>query len=657
MAVVEELVAKLGFRYSGANEAAKFLKQLEQMKRALKDVGKTGDIGFRSNGLGRTVRDLERATVAARRYRQEMERTARAGGGGFPSYGGGRYSRPPSSYRGSYGAGHGGGHGGGKFGSGLSEGIGGGLGGRELGIGAAGYVAGSEIKRATEQAISFERALIDVGKATDATGVPLETYKNQLLDLSRATGKTKEELSQMLSSAGRAGVPGQELMRFTEFAAKATVAWGMSAEDTGQNLAQLQNIYKAEQQRIEAMADAIDKLADTSASSEPALLDFVSRAGASGLAAGMSLEQIIPFAAAMKEVGVRTDVAATGFEALLNVMKLGSNFTKSAGEGLSALGINSTKMRRAFVKNPLEETLKLLEKINKVADPLKRAEILTNLFGKEYQDDIQKLLNGIDKIKQYRDDLADPKNYLGRVNQNFDKQSQSDVSKIDRGQRSREVLETRAGDRTKSIVAAAMENFNNFVNRVETSSNVVERFNKLQEGYNSEAGAQKLPTLDEADPGNSAVRRWFNETADAIANYILGTPGLATQENAVSYRQGQNAARAEKGLGPITTTRQQFGGLGDRMNWPGSAGATPGAINPGGLGNRMNWLEQGARQGAAVTNSNFGNDYRTQSVHISQTVSGVEGVAGAAANGAKSGLASMGPSIVKANPTPNVSTP
>ncbi|WP_342150374.1 phage tail tape measure protein [Methylorubrum sp. SB2] len=647
MAVVEELVAKLGFRYSGASEAAKFIKQLEQMKRALKDVGKGGDIGFRGNGLGRTVRDLERATVAARRYRQEMYQAARAGGGGGfgGSYGGGRFARPPSGY----GGGRGGGGGAGKFGTGLGEGIGGGLGGRELGVGAAGYVVGQGLKTATEQAISFERALIDVGKATDGTGTPLKAYSDKLLDLSRATGKTKEELASMLASAGFAGRPGQDLMRFTEFGAKATVAWGLSAEETGQNLAQLGNIYEADQKRIEAMADAIDKMADSSASKEAGLLDFVTRAGATGRASGLSIEQILPFAAAMKEVGVRTDVAATGFEALLNVMKLGKEFSKSAGEGLDALGINSTKMRRRFVMNPLEETLKLLEKIKGVADPLKRAEILTNLFGKEYQDDIQKLLNGIDKIKEFRDILKDPKNYEGRIVENFGKQTQTDVNKIDRGQRSAEVVQTRAGDATKSILAVGMENFSTFINRIETSSNVLERFNKLQEGYASQAEAQQTKTLDEVDPGNAGIRRWFNETAEAIGNYFLGTPGMAAQENALSFRQGQNAARAERGLPPMATAQQQFGGLGNRMNWAGSAGATPGGIGPGGLGNRMNWLAQGAQQGAAVTNnySNTGNDQRQQSVTVNQTVNGVPSVAQAAASGVTGALSSMGSSLVK----------
>lgn len=56
---------------------------------------------------------------------------------------------------------------------------------------------------------------------------------------------------------------------------------------------------------------------------------------------------------------------------------------------------------------------------------------------------------------------------------------------------------------------------------------------------------------------------------------------------------------------------------------------------------------------AGVTNSfdNTSNDQRTQSVHISQTVNGVPGGAAAAAEGTKSGLASMGASVARAMQT------
>ncbi|HEY8578648.1 MAG TPA: phage tail tape measure protein [Beijerinckiaceae bacterium] len=137
--------------------------------------------------------------------------------------------------------------------------------GRQLGagMGAMGVVGGAAgavllTRHMTNTALSFERVLYDVQRATDASGPALENYANRLMDLARATGKTKEELAQMLAAAGFAGRPVQELMRFAEYAAKATTAWGTSAEETGQALAELGNIYQANQERIEEIGDAVN---------------------------------------------------------------------------------------------------------------------------------------------------------------------------------------------------------------------------------------------------------------------------------------------------------------------------------------------------------------------------------------------------------------
>ena len=63
--------------------------------------------------------------------------------------------------------------------------------------------------------------MFDVEKATDASGEEAKRYEQAILDLARATGKTKEELGALLAAAGFAGRPVKELAQFTEYAAKA----------------------------------------------------------------------------------------------------------------------------------------------------------------------------------------------------------------------------------------------------------------------------------------------------------------------------------------------------------------------------------------------------------------------------------------------------
>lgn len=397
----------------------------------------------------------------------------------------------------------------------------GGLSVETLGAAGAAYAAGSVLNKAYQSSMSFERSMIEVGKATDASGEDLKVYERKLMDLARATGKTKEDLASMLSQAGFAGRPGAELMDFTEYAAKATVAWGTSAEETGQALAEIGNIYQADQKRIEQIGDAINTMADKSASRETDLLEFMRRAGASSKQAGMSAESILAFGAAMKEVGVRNEVAATGFEALLNVMKLGEEFSKSAGDGLKELGYDSTKMRKAFVAKPVETMIGLLEKLNTVADPLKKAEIMTNLFGKEYQDDIAKLLNALPKIRQFLALMGDAdaiaaKGVRFQFGQNLDK----DVSKIDRATQSIDVLLERLGRPIKVQAGGIAEQINTMVDRLEKGDTVAQRLIKRLTGDGDGKGTPDDGTTPLGQVSTAILRQIdpkFGKTADEQA--------------------------------------------------------------------------------------------------------------------------------------------
>jgi len=316
-------------------------------------------------------------------------------------------------------------------------------------IAAGAYAVGAALNKAGEEALSFERSMYEVEKATNTSGAAAQKYADDILRISRMTGKSKEDIAQLMAQAGFAGRPVEELSRFTEYAAKATSAWGTSAEETGQAMAVIGNIYGANQARIEEIGDAINTAADVSATRETDLLEFIKRVGASGKQAGLSAEQVLAFGAAMGESGTRMEVAATGFESLLNVMKLGKEFSKSAGAGLKALGVDSTKMRKQFATKPLEATLDLLNKINNVSDPLKRAEILTDIFGKEYQDDIQKLMNSLPRVNALLQTMGDRANYVGSVQKGFELWQDKDFAKIDRAEKSWDALMTRLGKPVK----------------------------------------------------------------------------------------------------------------------------------------------------------------------------------------------------------------
>jgi TP901 family phage tail tape measure protein len=360
---------------------------------------------------------------------------------------------------------------------------------------------GAAMYKATTAAMSFEEVMYEVQKATNSNADGLQRYSTAILDMSTKTGKTASELGGILASAGFAGRPTDELLAFTNYAAKATSAWGTTAEATGQALAEIGNIYQANQARIEAIADAINSVADNSASKETDLLDFLRRSGAQGKILGISAEQTMAFGAALKEVGVQSEVAATGFNALLTKLSTGAD-DDDWNKQLKDLGINTKSFTATLKKDAPAAIRTLLAQINKIDDGTKKMSVLKDLFGQEYADDIARLagnLGGLDRMLAL---VADKSKFLGSVDQSFKLLTEKDYNRVARFNAQMVRLSISVGGPLKAAFGAAADQASRF-------------FESFQEGG---AGAKVVDAI------NAASKRYVtNQIARQEAS---GSPRL-----------------------------------------------------------------------------------------------------------------------------------
>lgn len=629
---VEELVAKLAFRVSGQSEAKKFIKTLADMEKAAKALGKGFKVNLTSNtsGLGRISKDFERATAAAKRFRLEMDRANRAsvrGGRGSAGYGFNGY-RP--------GAGMGRGRGrvpagrGARRGGDIDPMLDAGLAGAGMGLGrttvaaAAAYAGGSAVAATTKKAMTWERAMIDVAKATNTSGKELQAYADKIQEISRATGKDKEGLAGILAAAGFAGRPEKDLGRFTEYGAKASVAWRMTPDAAGEGLAQLGNIYQTDQPGLETLGDQINTMADKTAASEKDLLEVLRRVGGTGKEAGLTSGQVLASGATLLERGVQPEVTASGLEAYINFLKLGEEYSSKADEGLKALGMTSDKLRKDFIKSPFETFVGFLDKLNGVSDKMKKSEIMTNIFGKERQDDVSRLAQSTDKLKANAAIMADPKQYAGSVEGQFGDQMKLEVSRIDQATQILDQFATSAGDYGKSALAAA--------------SDLVK-------------GAYGTLTQKTAEQDPNDINNRMREAAGLKPLFhgdFEGRFGAAPPSSSrATFRGAPVLTRQPKGMPSIGyptaggSTAPSFGAGTFGLNGAGGKGAS--------------WMNQGAKETVTnntTNNTDVGNDKRTQSVSVNVQATGLNEVGALVKAQVQAGLTSMGPSIVKANSIP-----
>ncbi|MER2253422.1 phage tail tape measure protein [Methylorubrum podarium] len=637
--VVEELIGKLGLRATGLNEARKFIKALEDCKKAAKGAGDSLRHGFTGNtsGLGRVARDFDRAAAAARRFRTEAERASRV--------------RPPSSFGGR------GGYDGGSYSGRQSSRSGGGGFPLEAGLSGAGfnvragaaaataYGAGRVVQSAARSSMDFERTMIEVKKATDADPAGRAMYEKAILRLARDTGKNKEDLARMLSAAAFAGRPKGDLVRFTEFGAKSATAWGTTPEATGKALAQIGNIYEANQAEIERIADQINTMADESGSSETDLMEIVRRVGGTFKTAGFKTGDPLALGATLLERGVEPEIAASGLESFVNFLKLGDKYSDGAGEAIQKLGTTSNKLKKDFAKAPLETALKFLDKINSIKDPSKRAEILTGGFGKERQDDVERMASSIDRMRVNLGKMGDEKLYRGSVMRQYAEQLEEDVSKIDQATQQIDVLLKRVGDPIKQGLGYGAEKMNKALDYLDDRTG-----NKAAKPSNF---TDDLPGLEglSAKPSVAATAKAIGAITAASFADRFGAAAPMEGRRSFMPHTGTGIPRAYRKPGGVMSLG--YGNLGATADNAPSFGA--GTFGIGG-GQGTEWMKQSMQQAVNnITNNN--QDQRQQSVTVNQTVNGVPGVAQAAASGVSNALSGMGPSIVKANPTPTVSTP
>lgn len=360
---------------------------------------------------------------------------------------------------------------------------------RALGSVGGAFAALSAAQRAFRSSISMEREMYNVQRATDSAGEALKAQEQFLMDLARATGKTKEELAQLYAAAGFAGRPVRELGQFTEYASKATVAWGTNAQETGQALAEIGNIYSASQKRIEEIGDAINSVADSSASGEKDLIEILRRVGGAGKIVGISAENMLAFGAALKEVGVGTEVASTGLNAMLTKIAVPDD---KFDEALGKAGLKPKKFRQNVEKNATGAILELLGALRKL-EGTKRLSVLKDLFGMEYADDIARMVGGYERINKLLAIANDKQKTLGSVRNGFAVALEKDFNKIDRATQSIDAVMKRVGDRMKIVGGAIADVINTSIDASEQAAKRLDRLKQIEEEARDLDGSRRRP--------------------------------------------------------------------------------------------------------------------------------------------------------------------
>lgn len=247
---------------------------------------------------------------------------------------------------------------------------------------------GSSITALASPAIRFESAMADVKKVVDfKTPEGFKKLSKELLDLTDIIPMTAEELAAIAASGGQLGVAEEDLKSFTTTIAKMSVAFDMSADESGDAMAKLANVYKIPIKEIGKLGDAINHLSNQSPAKARDIVNTLGRIGGVSKQFGLTENGATALSNTFISLGKTPEVAGTAINGMLTKLMTADKGGKKFQQALKDIGINSKQLKKAIAKDgeaALVSFLKTLEKVPKD----KQMGILVDLFGLEYADDV-----------------------------------------------------------------------------------------------------------------------------------------------------------------------------------------------------------------------------------------------------------------------------
>ena len=168
--------------------------------------------------------------------------------------------------------------------------------------------------------------------------------KQDLMDLSTQVPIAFDGLAQIAAAAGQSGIAANEIVKFTEAAAKMGTAFDISAEEAGQAMAEMRTAFKMSQTDVEALADQINYLGNNSPNTASKIMQIVQTVGPIGELAGVSAKQIAAMGASINSLS--PDVVATGLKNMMLALTQGESATSAASKAFKSLGMDVVQVSK-----------------------------------------------------------------------------------------------------------------------------------------------------------------------------------------------------------------------------------------------------------------------------------------------------------------------
>ncbi|MEE3695120.1 phage tail tape measure protein [Campylobacter sp. CLAX-22107-21] len=326
-------------------------------------------------------------------------------------------------------------------------------------------------------AIDFEKSMADVRKVVDfETKDELKKFEGEILALTRQIPLSASELASITASGGQLGIAKENLLEFTTIAAKMGVAFDMGADEAGDSMGKMMNIFNMDIKAVSSLGDAINHLSDNSASKAKEIVEVLKRIGGTAKTIGLSAKEASSLASAFISLGKTPELAATSADTLMKT--LGNlKINDKTKEAFSSLGLDPELIAANMAKAPQETIMLFLQKAKELKGS-EQLKLLTDIFGDGFAGDIALLVNGLDTYKKAIKDLDS--DYSGSMDKEFKNKSDTTANALQTLKNAITEISINLGSLFLPAIAgiargigAALAPIANFINAHETLAKIV----------------------------------------------------------------------------------------------------------------------------------------------------------------------------------------
>ncbi|WP_414833589.1 phage tail tape measure protein [Afifella sp. YEN Y35] len=282
---------------------------------------------------------------------------------------------------------------------------------------AAGFAGVETVKTAA----AFESQLVQIAKKGGLSADALAKVKSEILGIveSGRVAMSPLEIAQAYERGIAAGLPVAQMKEFVILSAQAADAWDMSGEATGNAFAGFQQSLGLAIKDARRFADLINTLADSGISDESDIVDFVDRSGAQLKMLGLTNEQIAAYGASLLNLKMPAEVASRAMNTLSTKL-LTPKATKASRKAFAQLYGDADSFTELLKEDANEAVQDFLKRLSKL-DKFKRAELLTNILGQGFSDEVNRLIAALPELERNLDITVTPRLYAGSLEAGYQK--------------------------------------------------------------------------------------------------------------------------------------------------------------------------------------------------------------------------------------------